>query len=269
MAETLARVSTHLLIPILFAVWLAHSTPKNRVEWAIDLSLFWSYCILIFLVGFWAELSYPLRYVPPILLLAATVWSSRRLRDAPSQPLRVGRTLVLSLLAGVLGFAALQAVLAQTPGGEPAASLAFPLRDGTYYTVNGGRHVSVNRFASVDSLRTALEVARMGSGGRLDTSTIPTVWSPCDGVVDAIREDGIYLRTREGDSPLEVQLWPLESLRVGVGDSVRVGTELGMLAAPAGGATLRIAASRSGTPAPIRFGRFYLARNALFRAPGQ
>ncbi|MEZ4647424.1 MAG: hypothetical protein R3E97_01335 [Candidatus Eisenbacteria bacterium] len=272
MAETLARVSTHLLIPILFAVWLAHSTPRNRVEWAIDVWLFWSYCILIFLAGSWAEIAYPLRYLPPALLLAATVWSGKRLRGLESVAIRAGRAVALSVLAVALGFSALQALLAQTPGDEPTVGLAFPLRDGTFHTIQGGRHPSVNRFAAVDSLRHAVEIGKMGRFGRNDPAATPIVWSPCDGVVDEVRDSVVVLRclggaVDRGDGAALVRLWPLTALRVAEGDSVHAGLPLGRLSREEGGAGLRIAASRKEAPAPIRFGGYYLARNALFRAP--
>jgi len=305
MQELLARVSTHLLIPCLFALWLARSSATSRVEWAIDALLFWSYVVLVFLAGSWAFLGYGVRYLGPVLLLAGTVRGARRLASRPVRPRGRLRPAVLGTLALVLLFAALQAVVAQSPG-KPTLALVFPLRDGTYYVLEGGRHPWVNRFAGVDSLRCAVEFARLGSRGRIDRGTDPSVWSPLSGRVISVSGGVVAIAGAEagaradaeatgdssavtssragaraeagatGDSSavvtssrteVVVKLWPVRMVEVQVGAWVDSETRLGQLEPGESGVrSLSVAAQRGGDPAPIRFGGHYLARNALFRA---
>ena len=278
MPEFLARVSTHLLIPVLFGTWLAHFSGKSRIEWAIDVLLFWSYGVLVFLAGSWPALAYAARYVPLIALLAGTAWGAPRLASLPVRPPSRLRPGVLGILALVLALAALQAVLAQSPG-APTVPLAFPLRDGTYCVLEGGRHPWVNRYAAVDSVRSAIEFARLGSWGRIDPEADPVVFSPLSGTVTAVSNGTVSIvglamaedaRTDSSAAAREVvvRLWPLGSLEVGIGEQVSPETRLGRVEPGRWGIrALVVAADVGARPTPIRFDGSYLARNALFRAP--
>lgn len=271
MTDLIATISTHLLVPLLFAVWLGSSSRRSRWEWAIDAWLFWGYVVLIFLVGSWTDLAYGLRYLPPVALFVATFRAGRRLPQLPSGPPRWRRASVLIVLALGLTFAASQALIAQTPG-LPTVPLEFPMRDGTFCTLEGGRHAWVNRFAVSDSGRASLELARLDRRGRVDGRTEVAVLSPLRGAVVAIQDDEVelvgWLPVGGKESEVRLWLWPLTGLAAEVGDSVDAEARLGSILPGADGArVLRLAARVGGLPTPITFAGYYLARNDLFRAP--
>lgn len=273
MPDLLVRISTHLLLPILFSIWLAHTSGNSRLGWAIEFVVFWSYIVLVFLSGNWPLLVYPARYLPPVVLLVGSVWGVRRWRSLQARPSGWGRPLAMGLLGVSLAFTAIQAVLAQRPG-EDTITLQFPLRNGTYCTLEGGRHPLVNRYAAIDSIRTAVELARLGSGGRVETAESPTLYSPVEGLVTDLSAESISLAVRgrdlkQGDTDgLVVKMWPIEDPRVEIGQSVAVGANLGRVGTGLNQiSSLVLVAHRGERPTPVNFSGYYLPRNALYRAP--
>jgi hypothetical protein len=188
-------------VPLVFVVTLWWARPSTRTLWLSQVIAAVAYVGWLVVAGRWDWVGYPLRFVFPILLLAAAVRSWRVMREVPwwSNALPAWVTLgvnvvVVVIFANLLG----QALWGlRVPGGQ-LVSVAFPLRDGTWYVAHGGSTVALNYHHVSAAQRYALDLTRLGPFGTRAAGLYPAersayyafetpVYSPCDGlVVDSV-----------------------------------------------------------------------------------
>lgn len=293
-----------LLIPTLLLTWLWRARFRSRAEWLLGVLLVGAYVLFFFLAGRWDFFSYYLRFLIPLLFLAAAYRSFRRMQPAPTL-----RRLSISEWFGVIGRALLLGLLAwacvRAIGGrshpEAAVDLAFPLRHGTYYVGGGGNARLINNHQAYPPQRFALDVLKLNPLGMAARGLAPrelerysifgdTLYSPCTGRVMVARDGLPDLPPPERDGEnlagnhvviacqgVKVLLAHLQQGSVAVmeGEEVAVGQRLGRVG-NSGNTTqphLHIHAERGGTASsildgegvPIRFDGRFLVRNSLVR----
>jgi len=187
-----------LFTPFLLAVFLWRSRPKTRLEWIVQAWFTLSFTLYIFMAGRWDFLSYPFRYIVVGLVLAGAVrsflgvWRAAPFYDPalPGVKTSLATYAVPSLVFTVLCAAAIRGLFYT----GPVVSLAFPLKDGTYYMAQAGGTTLMNYHHPYGAQAYSLDIVRLDSWGRraagltqasLDRYAIfgTPVFSPCDGTV--------------------------------------------------------------------------------------
>lgn len=229
----------------------------GRREWLFRAALAASLTLTLFLVAPWVFISWYLRFLPPLLLVAAAFrsWSRGDVRTAP--PRRVGGAkhrpaVVLGLLAAIL--AALAVKTHWYPGG--GINLSFPLRSGTYSVLQGGNGRMANPFHGTGPHGMfALDLVKLNRLGNRAEGLAPqslasyasygeTVYSPCVGKVvaafdglpdnppgmpDVARPEGNHVLLACNDAEVLLAHLQRGSVAVGNGDVVSRDTPLGRI----------------------------------------
>lgn len=189
-----------ILIVVAFglAVHLARKRHATKLEWLVAAVSAVGLGVYVLLVGGWHVISYYLRPVAALLLLAALVISAIRIRRAPwwHRPesrrewfsLGVG-ILVATLFAGFAGYA-----VSGTLPGRARVELAFPLQGGVAYVGQGGANPLLNYHNTIRAQAFALDILALNAAGRHASGLAPSeldrytvfrwdVHSPCTGTV--------------------------------------------------------------------------------------
>lgn len=295
------QIGLQILLPAILLIGLGRERFVDRKQWLWQVLAIGAVFLFLFLTARWDATSYYLRFVWPLLLVAAAFSGYRRIAPTGRRPgawgLAVNRVLFLVFLG--LSLAALRGYVAP----QPALQLAQPLKAGTYYVGGGGNARLINNHQAHPSQRFALDIVRLhGHGNRanglapaaLDRYAIfgDTVYSPCAGPV-VLAVDGLAdLRPPERDRSnlagnhvvlacggAKVVLAHLKqgSIAVAAGAVVQVGDVLGQvgnsgntsqphlhLHAERGGADNEIL---TGEGVPIELQGRFLVRNSLFSGP--
>jgi hypothetical protein len=192
---------TQLILPVYFIYSLWNGREHSRFQWLLKVVYSGAFLIYIFLAGRWDWLSYYLRYLFPLLFVAATIVSYRRVKALPLFAYtgsarwwnNGGALLSLLVFLGILAWVIRGFVYADEP-----ARLAFPLQDGWYYVAQGGNSTSLNYHNSSNAQQYALDMAELNAIGSRARGIYPsaleryvifgaTVHSPCDGtIVEAV-----------------------------------------------------------------------------------
>jgi hypothetical protein len=203
-----------ILLPLALLAWLWRGSCDSRVEWLLKTVSLAAYLLLIAVAGIWLLVPWYLPYgIAALGFAAASVAWGRCKRPSPvygrrfRTRFRVGWHLVLALFcSGILAWALLGH---QPPAGLPAAGLASPVKNGTFYVVNGGYSILINphmktltreSLAGYRAQSYALDIVRIDRFGRRAEGLWPLalgryyifgepVYAPCSGVV-ARAEDG-------------------------------------------------------------------------------
>lgn len=293
MIQLLTLFSTHVVVPLLFCLWLWRGEWGTRLTWWLEALGFGSYVLFITLTGSWSHVSYYLRYLAPLLFIVAMIRSYLRARSLPfrgappSDPAKERGLKVRQLVAGVLVGAFLTMNLLVLRGlsypEEEAVELAFPLHSGVYVIGQGGGHVLLNQHHPSPSQRYALDVLALNQWGRQASGLQPPendrylIWgdsvrSPCDGevwsVIDGLPDSsppglapshpaGNHVRIRNGDVDVYLAHLLRGSIVVSEGESTRAGDVVGRVG-NSGNSTephLHIHAERGGDPDSFSTGR--------------
>lgn len=183
---------------------------RSRLQWLLRVLLVGGYLGAIALVGLWTFLPPALPYLYLALSVAAAAASWLRTpRSVPLLPAGLqwpGRIAQAAFAALFLGYVvgALQGRISP-PG---AVDLAFPLKDGTYYVINGGSDLLVNFHARTlrPEMRRyrgqvyALDIVELNRWGMPANGLLAKapdsyeifgqpVYAPCTGTVSAARND--------------------------------------------------------------------------------
>lgn len=294
-----------LVLSLVFALDLLRGG-RSRWEWWTGLALVIAVTSWSFVVGRWDIVGYYIRFVLPVLTLAVALFAWRRtrrnVRDLPrggAGSFSVVLNVVLTLIIGaqaVLGVAGFSIT-------KPAVELEFPLQNGTYYVIQGGRTTLINYHAAYAAQAYALDISRLNMFGYRAAGIYPAalpkytifgepVYSPCTGEVIVAR-DGLPDHTPPVSDPhrpegnfvvircqgIDVVLAHLQehSVLVSEGELVEAGQLLGRVG-NSGNTTEphlhihaeRWSASSDGTEekvgVPIRFNGRFLGRNSIVRA---
>lgn len=192
-------VAFQLLVPCYLAYDLWRGTSVTRLAWCLRAAAAAAFVGLVFVTGRWDLTGYYLRFVVPLLFVAAALAGYARVRRLPWRgDGRSGATaslvtscVSLALFGGLLAYA----VRGYRPA-DDAVRLASPLRGGVFYVGQGGDSPLINYHNSHATQRYALDVVELNHGGLRAASLYPAaldryaifgreVHAPCDGTVAA------------------------------------------------------------------------------------
>jgi Peptidase family M23 len=197
-------ILTHLILPLVFLIWLWRGKVASWLDWLAKLLVVLFYSFHLYLSGRWDIVGYSLRFGLLVLLIAATAASFVPVRGLPLRPPQGLKSyLDLGINSAVAGFF-LTLLLSYLPQGYVAegagVELALPLRAGTYYVAHGGSSPILN-YHNVDAAqRYALDLVELNAWGTRARGLLPRMlsdyvifekplYSPCDGVVRATAND--------------------------------------------------------------------------------
>jgi hypothetical protein len=137
-----------IFIPLLLILWLGRGGCRSRLEWVLKCLAAAVYLALISVVGIWLLAPWYMPYGMAIVGLGAALKSHRTLkldRQRGANRTRAGFRLG-SLLAGVVFSSAVLflALRGYSPPEMEPVCMGSPLRDGTYYVINGGYSILTN-----------------------------------------------------------------------------------------------------------------------------
>lgn len=176
---------------------LQHRSWPNWVAWVLACG---SIIAFAFMTGPWAFTSYYLRYVFLLLFALAAVFSYLRMKRSRSHSrTRDDRISVVSVLIFLL-LSMLNTLTAASyyPSGN-TLDVTFPLRSGTYYTLQGGGSIVTNPFHALAGNKLAIDIVKLNSLGNRADGLAPGVlsayqifgeklYSPCQGRVLEVRD---------------------------------------------------------------------------------
>jgi Peptidase family M23 len=296
----------HLLVPALFMGWLGWARSTSRLDFGLRLLVVALYAAHLFLAGRWDWLSYYLRFVIPLLLLAAAVvgwWKARRAPALPAPQFKQWRAPATNaLIAAVFAFVVAGYASQGYAFDGRSVALSFPLQNGVYYVAQGGNHRVLNHHHSHPAQRYALDVVKLNAAGLRADGLYPealsryrifgeTLVAPCSGTVSAAENSlpDLVPPERNPRQPAgnhvvivcngaAVLLAHLQqgSVRVKTGDNVRAGQPIARVG-NSGNTTephLHIHAVRAGSAGsllageglPMLFDGRFLVRNAVVHA---
>ncbi|MXN43908.1 peptidoglycan DD-metalloendopeptidase family protein [Shinella kummerowiae] len=190
----LILLTTQILLPAFFLVWLWLPRPADRLAWAMRVFYGACYVAFISVIGRWDFLSSALAVALPILFLACAALSFTRVYnrawDTSTSMVRShGFTAAMAVFFLALTARALSGYGYQ----ETAVNLAFPFGAGTYYIGQGGSTTSINHHHADQSQRFALDIVALNALGARASGLMPKnlsdyvvydreVKSPCTGV---------------------------------------------------------------------------------------
>lgn len=196
----LILLTTQILLPAFFLLWLWLPRPVDRLGWAMRVFYGTGYIAFISVIGRWDFLSAAAATLLPLTFLALAALSFIPLRRRP-----------WNSSASVMrrhGFTAAMAVffLALTARGlsgygyqDSAIDFAFPQDAGTYYVGQGGSSTAINYHHADRSQRYALDIVALNAFGARAKGLMPEnladyaiydreVKSPCTGLAISIHE---------------------------------------------------------------------------------
>jgi murein DD-endopeptidase MepM/ murein hydrolase activator NlpD/branched-subunit amino acid transport protein AzlD len=200
------------VLPFLAIPWLWKSKTKNKLDWALTVSIVGALSVLAFIATPWAMTSYYLRYVLIVLFALAVYFSFRKFKEGHLEnPSSTSNKLAIAVKAILLLALLPLDIMAISTYFYPAQSveLFFPLSDGVYYVIQGGNNVITSPFhrTGTDNREDyAIDIVKLNWAGNRATGVLPqelssyaiygeTVHSPCSGevieVVDGLPENPI------------------------------------------------------------------------------
>lgn len=185
--------------PILFSgitlVWLFNIRHRRWSKWAIQVLACAAIFVFIFMTGPWGFTSYYLRYVFLGLFALTAALSYFRVWAGDTQcPTHDARVSVPAILVFFL-FAVLDALaIGSYHSAGKSLDVAFPLRSGTYYVLQGGSSIVTNPFHALGINKLAIDIVKLNSLGNRADGIAPQalsayqsfgekVYSPCRGSV--------------------------------------------------------------------------------------
>jgi hypothetical protein len=255
-----------ILLPLALGIRLWRVACSSRVEWFLNALSVAAYLALIAVVGIWLLVPWYLPYGFALMALAAAAASWRRSgRSSPPCAVRTraGFRASCNRAAAAFCFAALAwALSGYLPPGVPAVRLAFPLKNGEFYVVNGGYSILINPHMKTlerEPLRAyrgqsyALDIVKLNRYGFRAQGAWPQdlagyeifgepLYAPCDGEVlftenrlpdrvppehDRQNPAGNFVYLECGASGVLLAHLMQSSVAVAPGDRVREGQQIG------------------------------------------
>ncbi|WP_050615265.1 M23 family metallopeptidase [Bacillus testis] len=285
-------------LPAAFIIALWRKSFHSRLEWLVEALFTVLFVIGLFVRSPWDWLSYYLRYVWMILMIAAIYRSWKKGRVLPFRiKYRRGQKWSLGIYVILLLFLGLNNVWAFSgfTTDDSPIELGFPLKDGTYYVGQGGNSVQINYHNAYPPQKYALDIVKLNGLGMRAGGIYPkelnryaiygeALYSPCSGKIIEARHDlpdlippeadsgnpeGNYVNIRCDDGNVNVIIAHMQegSSSVEVGEMVQQGQDIGFVG-NSGNTTephLHIHAEKDGEGVPIEFDGRFLKRNSLVR----
>jgi hypothetical protein len=201
-----------LLIPLGLLAWLTFGRPTSRASWLLRGLVVACYVTATAVGGLWLILPWYTPVIYGALLFLAVRRSSHRWEWLPALPdsgLRLaGTAMVGALLVLTVGFATCILTGWRTP--PHAVELSFPLRNGSYFVVNGGGNQLINahymtlegeRFRPWRGQSYGVDIEKLNALGLRARGLLPRrltayeifgepVYAPCAGEV-IVAKDGV------------------------------------------------------------------------------
>ena len=194
------------LLPFLAIAWLWQREARNKIDWALKVSIVGALSLSTFIATPWATTSYYLRYLLVVLFLLATYLSFRKVKEPHAQsPSSASKKSIVVKAVVLLALLPLDILALSTYFYSVApVELAFPLSNGVYYVIQGGNSVLTNPFhkSGTDNREAyALDIVKLNWAGNRATGIYPQgltsfaiygemIYSPCGGEVIEIT-DGV------------------------------------------------------------------------------
>ncbi|MBW4934976.1 M23 family metallopeptidase [Marinobacter sp. F4206] len=291
------------ILPIAFAAypillsgvgfaWLLTFPFRSWANWFVRLLACGNIIVFAFMTGPWAFTSYYLRYVVLWLFAVAAVFSYFRARRN-SQHFSAGdNRLPMPSILVLLPFLVLNALAigSNYPAGK-TAELAFPLRSGTYYVLQGGNSRITNPFHALSNSKLAVDIVKLNSLGNRAHGIGPRglgayeifgekLYSPCRGVVFKVRADlpdnppghpdtgqpeGNYVVLKCAEADVFMAHLKRGSIKVAEGEVVALGQQLAEIGNSGNTSEphLHIDAKKDGVEQAIRFNGQSLSINSV------
>lgn len=248
-----------VVVPAALLVWLWCRRSRTKLDWFLRFSLVATYVVYAVLVSMWAIASVHLRWVLLAVLLAASIRSFQRAREAPFSLrsgvgwwLSFGGRVLLVLLVGSLILPAFQA---RTYRGE-ALAIASPLLGGRYVVDHGGNASALNHHNEWGGPQMyAMDITQVNALGARARGVLPrqleryaifgdTVYSPVSGTVAAVVDGlpdltppepdpsnlaGNHVWLRTGDVYIVLSHLKKGSVGVRTGETVKAGQPIGQI----------------------------------------
>lgn len=260
----LILVFFHVIIPIYCVLWVALTPNISQWDWMGKTVISGLYLILLHLAGYWAYITYFLRYLWPILFASAIGFSFPEVKVLPFFVEKGTGTWVMGgLVIALLIYWISLALRSRKYEGIPIA-LTFPLKNGTYAVLEGGNGASggmmnyhysssVRQGLKADrSMQYAVDIVKINALGRTMKGWLPKslekyetfeelLYSPCDGKIVEVVDHWPNEIPFTGDHPYHVgnrvviqhgDIYILMghlqqgSILVNVGDEVKAGQPL-------------------------------------------
>lgn len=210
----------HVLLPCLFALWLAFSRAKSRLYLVGVAALATLATVGTAMAGTnWDWLGVYTRYLLPLFLLLALFRARKKFRELPWKPAgeRKSRWFGIVVLGAVVAVFLLNfgndvanKVTARSYEGTPV-HFAFPLRGRVFAVGNGGANAGINHHYDVPAQRYALDISALNRWGSRASGLYPAendayevfgaeVVSPCAGNVVQTRDGLADLRPGDMDA---------------------------------------------------------------------
>jgi hypothetical protein len=255
-----------ILLPLALLVWQWRGRCAGRTEWLLKSIVLAAYFALTAVVGIGLLVPWYLPYGLALLGVAASVAAWRGTGRGPAAPtgkwaarMRHGSWAA----AAAFCFAVLAwALSGYLPPGGPAVRLAFPLKNGVFYVVNGGYSILINphmKTLDCDALRAyrgqsyALDIVKLNRYGFRAQGVWPRdlaeyeifgepVVAPCDGEVlftqdrlpdrvppevDRLKPAGNFVYLECGAAGVLLAHLMRSSVAVAPGDRIREGQQIG------------------------------------------
>lgn len=298
MIPIIISVITLIALPAVFIFLLWRANFNSKLEWILDAAVTILLISWITQSGNWGWISYYLRFLWPILLLASLYVSWKKTRHLPmkikftdNQKITVGVYIVLILIFGFYNIGTIKSYTVN----EEAIELTFPLKNGTYYVGQGGNHAQMNYHQVAPPQKYALDIVKINTFGARAKGLYPKslekyyiygdeLLSPCTGEIVEVRNDatdftppemddvyaeGNYVEIicDEYDAHIYMAHMQKGSITVQKGDRVEVEQLIGLVG-NSGNTTephLHIHAEHNGEGVPITFDGKFLVRNSLVK----
>lgn len=203
MFKTLILLTEHFFIPGIFLFWNWKRIYKSKFDGLYLSLLVGVYVFYIYLVGDWHIFGYYFKYLWTgafVIVLVRTIYTIRYLpfwvRKNPKEKFGLYFTGLFVVIFSILG---LWAYWGSFVNKEGAVSLALPLKNGSYYVIEGGDSPLINNhhhFFSVPE-KYSVEFVKLDKSGKYARSFFPNelaafeifgekVYSPCSGTVVSV-----------------------------------------------------------------------------------
>jgi len=193
-------IALTLFLPLASMAWLWRRKGMDKTTRVLNLSI--ATCVVLFacLAGPWAFYSYYLRFIIAVIF----VISFYRYLIIPGKNItkKLSRFALVSGVSVLTVFVLLNAlVVAGYFQGKNPVELSFPLRNGTYYVIQGGNSKVTNIFHGLYKTINALDIVKLNRFGNRANGLLPKtlasyavfgerIHSPCEGkVINAV--DGL------------------------------------------------------------------------------
>lgn len=195
-------LTTQVLLPVFFLLWLWLPRPADRLGWLMRVVYGACYFAFIAVIGRWDFLSVTLAVALPIVFLVSALLAYTRVRHRPwSASVSIMRSHGFTAAMAVFFLALTARALSGYGYQDTAVELEFPFAAGTYYIGQGGSATAINYHHTDRSQRFALDIVALNDFGARAAGVMPSdltayvaygraVKSPCTGVVVSMR-DGI------------------------------------------------------------------------------